>query len=95
MNAITQPEQATPEGDVYDGIGASARDQIRAFVSRIERLEDDKAAVMADIKEVYAEAKSRSFDVKVLRQVIRLRKQDRHERESMESLLELYLGVLG
>ncbi|WP_019960950.1 DUF2312 domain-containing protein [Woodsholea maritima] len=92
---VTETDPYAPEGDVSDAIGASARDQIRAFVARIERLEEDKAAVMADMKEVYAEAKSMGFDVKVLRQVIRLRKQDRHERQEMEALLELYLGALG
>ena len=68
---------------------------LRALVARIERLEEDKAGVAADIKEVYAEAKSMGYDTKVLRKVISLRKQDAHERQEMEALLELYLGAVG
>lgn len=86
---------AAPEKDESDAIGAVARDQIRAFVARIERLEEEKAGIAADIKEVYAEAKSFGYDTKVLRKVISIRKQDRHEREEMEALLELYLGAIG
>lgn len=76
------------------GMGAATRDQIKAFVARIERLEEDKAAIMADIKEVYAEAKSTGFDTKVLRRVIALRKVSRHERQETDALLELYLGAV-
>lgn len=85
----------TPPTDESDAVGSVARDQIKAFVARIERLEEEKATIAADIKEVYAEAKAMGFDTKVLRQVIRIRKQDRHERQEMEALLELYLGALG
>jgi uncharacterized protein (UPF0335 family) len=88
-------ETNTPERDESDAVGSVARDQIKAFVARIERLEEEKANIAADIKEVYAEAKAMGFDTKVLRQVIRIRKQDRHERQEMEALLELYLGALG
>lgn len=72
-----------------------ADEQLRAIVARIERLEEEKKALMADIKEVYDEAKGNGFDVKVLRQVIRIRKQDRQERMEMEAVLETYLGALG
>jgi uncharacterized protein (UPF0335 family) len=72
-----------------------AQDQIRAFVERIERLEEEKQAIAGDIKEVYAEAKGNGFNTKVLRQVIRLRKQDAAERMEQEALLELYLAALG
>jgi uncharacterized protein (UPF0335 family) len=72
-----------------------AQDQIRAFVERIERLEEEKKAIADDIKEVYAEAKGNGFDTKVLRQVIRIRKQDRAERLEQEAILELYLAALG
>jgi uncharacterized protein (UPF0335 family) len=88
-------ETNTPERDESDAVGSVARDQIKAFVARIERLEEEKANIAADIKEVYAEAKAMGFDTKVLRQVIRIRKQDRNERQEMEALLELYLGALG
>ena len=80
--------------DQSDAIGGAAREQIKAFVARIERLEEDKQAVMADMKEVYAEAKSVGFDTKILRKVVALRKIDRHERQETEALLELYLGAV-
>jgi uncharacterized protein (UPF0335 family) len=86
----------TPTGpiDESDAMGGVARDHLKAFVARIERLEEDKANVAADIKEVYAEVKSMGFDPKVMRKVISLRKIDRQERQEMEALLELYLGAV-
>ena len=72
-----------------------AGEQLRRFVARIERLEEEKAALAADIREVYAEAKGNGFDTKVLRQVIRLRKIDKAERQEMDAILELYLEALG
>lgn len=72
-----------------------AQDQLRAFVERIERMEEEKAAIAEDIKEIYAEAKGNGFDTKVLRTVIKIRKQDRDERMQQESILELYLTALG
>lgn len=80
--------------DESDAIGGVARDHLKAFVSRIERLEEDKKAVMDDMKEVYAEAKSMGYDTKILRRVIALRKIDRNERQETEALLELYLGAV-
>ncbi len=73
----------------------STRDQLRAFIERIERLEEEKAALAADIREVYAEAKGTGFDGKTLRAVIRLRKQDMHERQEQEALLATYMVALG
>lgn len=73
----------------------TARDQLRAFVERIERLEEEKAALAADIREVYAEAKSMGYDVKTLRTVVRLRKQDAMERQEQEAILATYLVALG
>lgn len=75
--------------------GGVARDQLRSVVERIERLEEEKAATAADIKEVYAEAKANGFDTKTLRQVIRIRKQDKAERQEQEAILDLYLHALG
>ena len=72
-----------------------AADQLRAFVERIERLEEEKKAISDDIKDIYAEAKGNGYDVKALRQIIRLRKQDANERQEMEALLDLYLHALG
>jgi len=76
-------------------IQGSTRDQLRAFVERIERLEEEKAALATDTREVYAEAKSMGFDVKTLRTIIRLRKQDSNERLEQEAILETYMAALG
>lgn len=76
-------------------IQGTTRDQLRAFVERIERLEEEKAALAGDIREVYSEAKAMGFDTKTLRTVVRLRKQDFHERQEREALLATYLVALG
>lgn len=72
-----------------------AGDQLRAFIERIERLEEEKKTIADDIKEVFAEAKGTGFDTKVMRTIIRLRKKDRAEREEEESMLDLYMTALG
>jgi len=72
-----------------------ARDQIRTIIERIEKLEEEKAAIAGDIKEIYAEAKANGFDTKTLRRVVQLRKQDSVERQEQEALLDLYLHALG
>lgn len=72
-----------------------AKDQLLAFVERIERLEEEKKNISDDIKDVYAEAKGNGFDTKVLRKVIQLRKQDSGERQEQDAILELYLQALG
>ena len=72
-----------------------AQDQIRAFIERIERMEEEKKAIADDIKEIYAEAKGNGFDTKVLRQIVRIRKQDAAERMEQEALLDLYMTALG
>jgi len=77
------------------GPASIARDQLRAIVERIEKLEEEKQAIAEDIKEVYAEAKANGYDTKTLRQVVRLRKQDSAERQEQEALLDLYLHALG
>ena len=76
-------------------VGGIAAERLRSFIERIERLEEEKAALAADIREVYAEAKSTGFDVKTMRQVIRLRKLDRDDRHAQEHLLDLYKQALG
>jgi len=73
----------------------SAKDQLRTIVARIERLEEEKAALSTDLKGVYAEAKGNGFDVKALRTVIRLRKQDESKRREEEAVLATYLHALG
>jgi len=77
------------------GPGGVAGDRLRAFVERIERIEEDIKGLNKDKKDVYAEAKGEGFDAKILREVVRLRKQDESEREEHDSLLVLYLHALG
>jgi uncharacterized protein (UPF0335 family) len=91
---MAMAEAREHEGDV-DVIGGAAREKLKAFVDRIERLEEEKASLAADLKEVYGEAKSMGFDTKVLRKVISLRKMDRNDRAEQEALLDLYLGAIG
>ena len=78
-----------------DVLNSTAQTQLKTIVERIERLEEDKAGIMADLKEVYAEAKGNGFDVKTLRKVVRIRKQDRAKRQEEEALLDLYLSAIG
>jgi uncharacterized protein (UPF0335 family) len=78
-----------------DILNSTAQTQLKTIIERIERLEEDKAAVMTDLKEVYAEAKGNGFDVKILRKVIRLRKQDKAKRQEEDALLDLYLSAIG
>ena len=72
-----------------------AAGQLRAFIERIERLEEEKKTIADDIKEVYAEAKGNGYDVKVLRKVVALRKRDLEERKEEEAILDLYLQAVG
>ena len=72
-----------------------AADELKQFIERVERLEEDKKAVAEDMKGVFAEAKGEGFDVKILRKVIRLRKQDKVKREEEEALIDLYLQAIG
>jgi uncharacterized protein (UPF0335 family) len=71
-----------------------AAQELTQFVERVEKLEEEKKALADDIKEVYAEMKGRGFDVKVVRQIVRIRKQDHAERKEMEAILELYMTAL-
>jgi uncharacterized protein (UPF0335 family) len=72
-----------------------AADQLKALIERIERLEEEKAGIAGDIKEIYAEAKGTGFDTKAIRKIISLRKQDYSERQEQEAILELYMQALG
>ena len=74
-----------------DGV---AGDQLRAFVERIENIEEEIRSLTEDKKEIFAEAKGEGFDVKILKEIIRIRKQDQEERQEHESLLEVYLHAL-
>ena len=75
-------------------VGGVAGERLRSFVERIERLEEEKVALSADIREVYAEAKGAGFDIKVMRQLIRLRKMDKDDRSEMEAILDVYERAL-
>jgi len=72
-----------------------AKDQLRSLIERVERLAEEKAALTADIREVYSEAKGHGFDTKIMRQVVRLRKLDRADRQEQEAILDLYMSALG
>ena len=78
-----------------EGGSTVAAGQLRAFVERIERLEEDKKTIAEDIKEVYAELKGTGFDTKAVRTIIRLRKKDQAERQEEETILDLYMNALG
>lgn len=73
----------------------TADEQLRLFIERIERLEEEKKAISDDIRDVYAEAKGNGYDVKALRTIVRMRKQDANERAEQETILETYLQALG
>ncbi|HVJ34627.1 MAG TPA: DUF2312 domain-containing protein [Dongiaceae bacterium] len=75
--------------------GGIAADRLKSFIERIERLEEEKKAIAGDVKEVYAEAKSSGFDTKIMRQIVRLRKMEAHDREEQEQLLDLYKQAIG
>ena len=75
--------------------GAIAADQLRLFIERIERLEEEKKGIADDIKDVYAEAKATGYDTKTMRQVIKLRNMETHDRQEAEALLETYKAALG
>jgi len=76
-------------------VGGITGDQLRSLIERIERLEEEKAALAEDIREVFAEAKGNGFDVKILRKVVRLRKQDKAKRLEEEALVDLYMSAVG
>jgi uncharacterized protein (UPF0335 family) len=75
--------------------GGVAADQLRSIVERVEKLEEEKAGLAADIREVYAEAKGNGYEVKALRTIVKMRKQDAAEREEQETILETYMHQLG
>ncbi len=76
-------------------VGGIAAEHLRQFIARIEKLEEEKKVIAEDIKEVYAEAKGNGFDTKIMRQIIRLRKQEEADRQEAEALLDLYKQALG
>lgn len=104
--AAAEPEDHDPEtgevrdvdhsgDDITSAANTIAAGQLRAFIERIERLEEEKSAIGGDIKEVYAELKGSGFDPKIVRILIRLRKKEDHERQEEEAMLQLYMDALG
>ncbi len=77
------------------GHNSIAKDQLKSIIERVERLEEDKAAIGSDIKDVYAEAKGNGYDVKALRAIVRYRKEDAQDRAEREAIFETYLNALG
>ena len=75
--------------------GNVAADQLRLFIERIERLEEEKKGIADDIRDVYSEAKANGYDVKIMRQIVRLRKMEPHDRLEMQAILETYKNALG
>lgn len=88
-NSRKKSDEETSSGQTVAGA------QLKAFIERIERLEEEKQSIADDIKDVYAEAKGNGFDTKTMRQIIKLRKKDKAEREEEEAMLDLYLSALG
>jgi uncharacterized protein (UPF0335 family) len=88
---------STQEASVYPTVSLTqtAQEKLRRMIAAIEKLEEEKAQIAADIKECYAEAKALGYDTKVLRRVIRERKQDRNEREEQEQVRDIYMHALG
>jgi len=89
------PDTSIDQGPADAATGDSSAARLKSFIERIERLEEEKAGIAADIKDVYAEAKGTGFDVKVMRQIVRLRKMESADRKEQEELLDLYKAALG
>jgi len=75
--------------------GSVAADELRLLIERIERLEEEKKGIGDDVKDVYSEAKARGYDSKIMRQIVRLRKMETHDRQEMEAILDTYKAALG
>lgn len=83
---------AYPQNEPTEAVAA---DELRAFIERVERMEEEKSAIGSDIKEIFAEAKGRGFDPKILRMIVKIRKQDANERAEQEAILGLYMSAMG
>ena len=93
--SITEATAGEAKRKSKDAATHFATDQLKAIIERIEHLEEEKKAIADDIKDVYAEAKGNGYDVKALRKIIRIRKQDKNERAEEEAILETYMNALG
>ena len=85
----------SPIGHNRKKAGGIAVDQLKSIIGRVEKLEEEKAGLAADIRDVFAEAKGNGYDVKAIRTIIKMRKMDASEREEAETILDTYLNVLG
>ncbi len=83
------------DASAFDTLSTTAQGKLKSLIERIERLEEDRKAVGADLREVYAEAKGEGFDTKILRKVVRLRGQDSAKRQEEDALVELYIAAIG
>ena len=92
---LPEPKFSAQEAESPDAMTAAAQGRLKSLVERLERLDEDKAAVVGDIKLVYAEAKGEGFDPKIIRKVIRLKKMDADKRAEEEALTDLYLNAIG
>lgn len=81
-------------GPGHNSAGGIGAEWLKSFIERVERLEDEKSALAADIREVYAEAKGEGFDTKIMRQVVRRRRMDKADRDEQDAIRELYEGTL-
>ena len=79
----------------HNRVGGVAVDQLKSIIARVEKLEEEKAGISADIRDVFSEAKGNGFDVRAIRQIIKLRKLDASEREEQETILDVYMNALG
>lgn len=91
----SEPVQKQRPGKDFSPSNDVAKEQLKSIIERVERLEEEKKAISDDIKDVFGEAKANGFDTKVLRQIVRLRKQDVAEREEQETIRDLYMHALG
>ena len=90
-----RPNHMVSEQEGAKAVGGIAADRLRSFIERVERLEGERKALVADIKDIFAEAKSAGFDVKVIKAIITIRKQEPAEVEEQETLLDIYRRALG
>jgi uncharacterized protein (UPF0335 family) len=87
-----RPHLGNLEHDMSENVAA---DELRLLIERIERLEEEKKGISDDIRDVYSEAKARGYDAKIMRQIVRLRKMEAHDRQEMEAILDTYKSALG
>ncbi|MCS0501418.1 DUF2312 domain-containing protein [Ancylobacter mangrovi] len=95
MSAVTTAAEPVSDAPLSDAPASFAKQHLKAFVERIERLEEEKKAIADDIKDVFGEAKGNGFDVNALKEILKIRKQDADQRAEQEAIVDLYLQALG